>query len=94
MIKNILKKFIVLLSLCFILFGFRFTFAEVVPPDLTPVSIHLKVISGTNSLYDNDISVIPCDSEGDGVIKATPYCALTQASIPSDWSGLWINSID
>ena len=28
MIKNILKKFIVLLSLCFILFGFRFTFAE------------------------------------------------------------------
>ncbi|HLP86454.1 MAG TPA: prenyltransferase/squalene oxidase repeat-containing protein [Candidatus Paceibacterota bacterium] len=58
-----------------------------------PVNIHLQVISGTDSLYDNDISVIPCDSEGNGVMKSTPYCALVQSEVPSEWSQLWINSI-
>lgn len=68
---------------------------EVVAPPVVPVNIHLKVASKDESFYDQDISVSPCDSDGD--IKtpdvATPYCALVQSGIKSEWSGLWINSI-
>jgi len=57
------------------------------------VKIHLEIISGADSLYDDDILVTACDNEGNGVLKATPYCALVQSKVLSDWSGLWINSI-
>lgn len=92
--KNIfLKKFIVLFSLVFVIFGFNFVSAEDTPV-VDPINIHLEVISGTDTpIYDKDIAVTPCDSEGDGVLKATPYCALVQASVANDYSGLWINSI-
>ena len=94
--KNIFKKFIVLFSLVFVSFGSSCVFAEdeTLPTYLPQVEIHLEVISGSNSIYDNDIMVTPCDNEGDGVMKATPYCALEQSGIKSEWSGLWINSIN
>ena len=58
-----------------------------------PVNIHLKIISGSLSLYDNDILVTACDSKNDGVMYVTPYCALVQSGIPSDWNDFWLNSI-
>lgn len=65
----------------------------VVEPKPDSVKIHLEIISGDDSLYDSDILVTACDNEGDGVMKITPYCALVQSGVLSDWSGLWINSI-
>ncbi len=68
-------------------------------PDVTEetepaVPIHLSVQTSDGVIYDQEIEVTPCDSEGNGIMKATPYCALEQAEISSDWSGLWVNSID
>ncbi len=99
--KNIFKKLIFILSFFLIFSQANFIFAEdllpeiIVPevPVINPININLKIISGSEVLYDSDILVNPCDSEGDGVIKITPYCALAQSGISSDWSGLWINSI-
>jgi hypothetical protein len=67
---------------------------EVSAPLEPAVSIHLNVQTSDGIIYDQEIEVTPCDSEGNGVMKATPYCALEQAEISSDWSGLWVNSID
>ena len=99
--KNIFMKLIFILSFFLIFSQANFIFAEdllpeiIVPevPVINPININLKIISGSEVLYDSDILVNPCDSEGDGVIKITPYCALAQSGISSDWSGLWINSI-
>ncbi|MFA5827626.1 MAG: prenyltransferase/squalene oxidase repeat-containing protein, partial [Candidatus Paceibacterota bacterium] len=50
--------------------------------------------TNTQTIYDSEITVTPCDSESDGILKETPYCALAQSGTPSDWAGLWINSIN
>ena len=88
--KNILKKFIVLFSLSFVLFGFNFVFAEELPPALT-TNIHLKIISGEKSLYDSDISVNACDSDNNIETPniATPYCAILQSKVSSVWDWSW-----
>ena len=88
------------------MFSFLFvgnnSFAEeevvVIPPD--PVSIHLKITSGENSLYDKDIIVTPCDSDSDQATEdtITAYCAILQSGLESDWNWAWapgafVNSI-
>lgn len=101
MYKNIFKKLIFILSLVLIFTQADFIFAEDLLPEIIvpeilnpdPININLRIIAGLEVLYDSDILVNPCDSEGDGVIKITPYCALTQSGVLSDWSGLWINQI-
>ena len=57
-------------------------------------TINLNIETDAGSIYNQSIDVVPCDSEGDGVMKATPYCALVQTNIPNDYSGLWVNSIN
>ncbi len=114
--KNIFKKFIVIVELIFVLFGYNISFAEdistdplvsVIPivlpeaPVILTKNIHLKIISGTNSLYDNNIEVKPCDSDNnvDTPDKLTAYCGITQSGVSSDWDWKWapgafVNSIN
>lgn len=93
--KNILKKFIVLLSLSFVLLSSSFVFAEDVLTDTTTtlaissVSIHLKIILSADNLYDKDITVTPCDSDNAGTLKITAYCTILQSGIPSVWDWSW-----
>ena len=53
-------------------------------------TIHLKISTPSNTLYDQAIPVDPCDSDNDATTAAiaTPYCALLQLQpqIQSDWS--------
>jgi hypothetical protein len=63
-------------------------------PVFADTQINLQIRTNTETIYNNDINVSPCDSESDGVLKETPYCALVQSGTPSDWSGLWVNSIN
>lgn len=79
----------IIFTIAVIIFGLFFT-----SPVFADTTINLQIKTNTETIYDNDITVSPCDSEGDGVLKETPYCALSQSSIPSDWSGLWVNSIN
>jgi len=71
-----------------------------VSPVFADTNINLQIKTNTASIYEGGITVAPCDSEGDGVLKETPYCALVQLeesgvlTTRSDWSGLWVNSIN
>ena len=100
--NNIIKKFIVLFSLGFVLLGYNFVYAENALP-ITPVGIQLKIITDT-TLYDDAILVNPCDSDNKPETPdiTTPYCAIKQLEnlenpITSDWSwfdwGSLLNSI-
>ncbi|MFA5778243.1 MAG: prenyltransferase/squalene oxidase repeat-containing protein [Candidatus Paceibacterota bacterium] len=77
--------FITLLGLA--VFGFfNTTYAD--------TTVHLDIETAGGEIYNQDITVTPCDSEDNGVMTITAYCALVQSGIASDWSGLWINSIN
>lgn len=72
------------------------TFLFISSPTLADTTVHLDIETNTGSIYNQDITVSPCDNDND---PATPdiesaYCALVQSGIPSDWSGLWVNSIN
>lgn len=88
--KNIFKKFISLVFLASVIFfGFN---AD------ASTNVHLKVSVGSNSLYDRDIQVSPCDNDNDGTVdQITAYCALLQSGLSLDgsWSsyGYFLNGI-
>lgn len=105
--KNIFKKVLVLVLvfISFIILGSNFVYADnsatdpiippvtkdpivIIPPN---VSIHLKIISGVNSIYDKDISVAACDSDNNPITAPTvsAYCAVLQSGIPSVWDWTW-----
>ncbi|NVN96775.1 terpene cyclase/mutase family protein [Candidatus Nomurabacteria bacterium] len=77
-----------ILAIAFISFGLFFT--NVVFAD---TNINLQIKNNNQTIYEGDINVAPCDSEGDGVLKATPYCAIVQSGTASVWNGLWVDSI-
>ncbi len=81
-----MKKVIKVLLVIILLFTGSSVFAD--------TTIHLKIETNLGSIFNDNINVPPCDSEGDGNMKATPYCALIKAGIPNDYSGLWVNSIN
>lgn len=92
--KNILKKFIVLFSLAFLLFSFNNIYAD------NGVNINLRIKVGSNDLYNSGISVSPCDSDNDISTEEiiTPYCAILQTGLSTSWDWTWapgafINSI-
>lgn len=88
--KNLFKKIVFILSFCFIIFGYRFVFAD----EITPVSIHLKIISGENSLIDSDVVVSPCDSDNNPETPSiiTAYCAINNLKPSSVWDWSWAPS--
>lgn len=81
------KKIIFITLLGLVVFGFfNTTYAD--------TTVHLGIETSSGEIYNQDITVAPCDSEDNGVMTITAYCALVQSGIASDWSGLWINSIN
>lgn len=85
--KNILKKFIAVLILVFLL-GINFVFAE---GEISTVDIHLKIVAGEDSLIDKVIAVLPCNSDNntETVDTLTAYCAVMQSGLSSDWDWSW-----
>src|SRR3989338_11044181 len=62
-------------------------------------AIHLDIKTPTSTLYDQDITVSPCDSDNAGTLKITAYCAILQSGIQNDWNWAWapgafLNSLD
>ncbi|MFA5773579.1 MAG: prenyltransferase/squalene oxidase repeat-containing protein [Candidatus Paceibacterota bacterium] len=79
----------IIFAIMFIAFALSF-----VLPVFADTKINLQIKTNTQTIYDSEITVTPCDSESDGILKETPYCALAQSGTPSDWTGLWVNSIN
>ena len=52
-------------------------------------AIHLDIKTPANTLYDQDITVTPCDSDNAGTLKITAYCAIRQSGIQNDWNWAW-----
>jgi len=82
--------FTVLISFAF------FCFFNAASADTT---IHLDIKTPTNTIYDQDITVAPCDSDNAGTLKITAYCAIRQSGIQNDWNWAWapgafLNSLD
>ncbi|MFA6355026.1 MAG: prenyltransferase/squalene oxidase repeat-containing protein [Candidatus Paceibacterota bacterium] len=79
------KNALIIVFISFCLFFANTVFAD--------TFINLQIKTDTGTIYEGDINVAPCDSEGDGVLKATPYCAIVQSGTTSIWTGLWVDSI-
>lgn len=94
--KNIFKKFIVLFSLGFVLFGFNFVLADNIPP----VTINLKIYSGSTVLFNGPLIVTACpESTADTApITVNGKCAVEQSGLSNTWtwqytpSG-WLNQL-
>ncbi|MEK7572545.1 MAG: hypothetical protein AAB493_01675 [Patescibacteria group bacterium] len=88
------KRIIFIALISFTIFGF---FNNV----YADTTIHLDIETDTGSIYNQDMSVAPCDGDNDinTPDTLTAYCALDKLEksgvfqIKSEWSGLWINSI-
>ena len=59
------------------------------PPVLADTTIHLNIKTDTSSIYDQDITVTPCDSDNAGTLKITAYCSILQSGVPSTWDWQW-----
>jgi len=63
--------------------------------------IHLDIKTPTGVIYNQDIAVIPCNSDNNSTLIeiATPYCAIRQSGIQNNWNWAWapgafLNSLD
>lgn len=97
--KFLLKKVVLLLSLSFLFISPNFLLAQepeenIIPEPSSDISINLKIISGTDLLYDNVISVTACDSDNDTETEdsITAYCAILQSGLQSTWDWSWAPS--
>jgi hypothetical protein len=97
--KFLLEKVVVLLSFCFLFISPNFLLAQepeetIIPEPSSDISINLKIISGTDSLYDNVISVTACDSDNDTETEdsITAYCAILQSGLLNTWDWSWAPS--
>ena len=89
--KNKIFK-IILISFAFFCF-FNIAYAD--------TAIHLTIKTATNTIYNQDITVTPCDSDKDNTTpeNTTAYCAILQSEIQNDWNwdwapGAFLNSLD
>lgn len=59
--------------------------------DSKSVSVNLIITNNDNYLYNQNIDVLPCDSDKDTSTAniATPYCAILQTGILSEWNWQW-----
>jgi len=83
--KNIFKKFIVLFSLGFALFGFNFAGAVDTP---APVAINLKVYSGSTVLFNGPLTVTACAESLaiDAPVTVNGKCAVEQSGLSNTWT--------
>jgi len=54
-------------------------------------AIHLTISTNSDSIYDSDSTVTPCDSDNDPATPdlATAYCAIVQSGIQNAWDWSW-----
>ena len=52
-------------------------------------AIHLNIKTPSTQIYDQDITMTPCDSDNAGTLKITAYCAVLQSGISSTWDWTW-----
>lgn len=80
-----MKKQIIKIALVsFVVFGFfSIAYADTV--------IHLSIETPTTTLYNQDITVIPCNSDNNSTmtVAVTAYCAIRQSGIQNDWNWAW-----
>ncbi len=76
-----MKKIIKILFVCSALFIGQTTFAN--------TNIHLDIRTNGNHIYNQSILVSPCDSDNQGTIKTTAYCAIIQSGIQNTWDWTW-----
>lgn len=83
--KNIFKKFIVLFSLSFVLFGFNSALATDIP---VPVAINLKVYSGSTVLFNGPLTVTACAESLaiDAPLTVNGKCAVEQSGLSNTWT--------
>jgi hypothetical protein len=55
-------------------------------------SIHLSIQTPSDTFYNQNINVVPCDSDNMGGMRTTPYCAILQSGLTSDWNWTWAPS--
>jgi len=60
-------------------------------PVWADTTVYLDIKTPTSTLYDQDITVTPCDSDNDNATPeiATAYCAILQSGIQNDWNWAW-----
>lgn len=58
---------------------------------INSISINLIIINNENYLYNQNIDVLPCDSDRDISTEdiSTPYCAILQTGLKSEWNWQW-----
>lgn len=96
--RNIFKKFLLVLSLSFIILNVGVVFADEEIPEEEPiveveeipeVSVEVTFVVETSdgNLYDQDIIVFSCEeSLGSGIYTVSAYCAVLQSGIDNEWS--------
>lgn len=52
-------------------------------------TVHLNIKTPNLEIYNQDISVAPCDSDNNGTVKITAYCAVLQSGVNSVWDWSW-----
>jgi hypothetical protein len=54
-------------------------------------TIHLDIKTPTSTLYNQNITVAPCNSDNNSTFTtvATAYCAIRQSGIQNDWNWAW-----
>ena len=73
-----------------ILFITVLLFASITSTAFADTTIILDIETDTSSIYNQEITVTPCDNDNDPLTpdtEITAYCALVQSEIESDWSG-------
>ena len=51
--------------------------------------VHLDIEGPNGAIYNQNISVAPCDSDHHGAMQITAYCAILQSGVPSVWDWTW-----
>ncbi|MFA5095072.1 MAG: prenyltransferase/squalene oxidase repeat-containing protein [Candidatus Paceibacterota bacterium] len=64
---------------------------DITPLTPEPIAIHLTITDKTDSIFNQDINVNACNNDNAATsdLKTTPYCAILQSGIPSDWNWSW-----
>ncbi len=78
-----MKKITKILLVIIILFFYSSAFAD--------TTIHLDIETPSNSIYNQNITVSPCDSDNNINTPdiATAYCAILQSGVPNSWDWSW-----
>jgi len=99
--KNIKKLFLIIIILLNVFVETIYAEEEPIVEETETVTIHLKISTDENTIYNQSINVEACDSgnPSSSTLKITAYCAVLQSGVDSDWNfdwapGIFLNSIN